>query len=120
MAKNDFQQRLRDREQAVFDAGERIGIQKMWDFVQIVLRDPDTMGRDVFGKGRMEKIYHKTEELADYFSKAFSKDVEADHRQEELDALLREIWGEDLVTFYDRYPEIKKFKYSKAQKGWVD
>lgn len=120
MAKNDFQKRLRDREQAVFDAGERIGIQKMWDFMQIALRDPDVMGKDVLGRKRMAKIYHKTEELADHFSKAFSKDVEADVRQEELDALLREIWEDDLTPFYERYPELKKFRYDKAQKGWVD
>lgn len=120
MAKNDFQKRLRDREQAVFDAGERIGLQKMWDYLQIALRDPEVMGKDVLGRKRMEKVFRKTGELADYFCKAFSKDVEADNRQEELDALLREIWGDDLTTFYDRYPELKKFKYDKPQKGWVD
>ena len=41
-------------------------------------------------------------------------------RQEELDRCLREIWGEDLVPFYERYDELKKFKYDKAKKGWVD
>ena len=120
MAKNDYLERKRQREQDVFDAGERIGMQKMWDYLQLVLRDSETMGRDVFGKKRMEKIFQAAGRYADYFGKAFTKDVEADKRQEELDALLREIWGEDLVTFYDRYPELKKIGYDKPQKGWVD
>ena len=120
MAKNDYLERRREREQNVFDAGERIGMQKMWDYLQVALRDPEAMGRDVFGKKRMEKIFQVVGRHADYFGKAFSKDVEADKRQEELDAALREIWGDELTTFYDRYPELKKFGYDKPQKGWVD
>lgn len=44
---------------------------------------------------------------------------QADKKQEELDALLLEIWGDDLSKFYERYPEIKQIRYDKAQKGWV-
>ena len=39
MAKKDFLNRMKDREQAVLDIGEEMGIQKMWDYLQIALRD---------------------------------------------------------------------------------
>lgn len=120
MAKNEFLRKRDERDQAFFDAGERIGLQKMWDFMQIALRDPDVMGKDVFGRKRMEKLFKASKALADRYHLAFTKDKEADARQEEMDALLKEIWGEDLCKFYDRYPELKKFKYDKPQKGWVD
>ena len=120
MAKNDYLKRQADRDKAFFDAGERVGMQKCWDYVQIALRDQDVMGKDVMGRKRMERVFNRAKDLADYFAIAFSNNVEADKKQEELDALLREIWGEDLSVFYERYPEIKKIRYDKPQKGWVD
>lgn len=118
--KNEFLRKRNERDQAFFDAGERIGLQKMWDFMQIALRDPEIMGKDVFGRKRMEKLYQASKDLADRYNLAFTKHKEADTRQEEMDARLREIWGDDLSTFYERYPEIKKLGYDKPQKGWVD
>lgn len=46
--------------------------------------------------------------------------VDADNKQEELDGVLKEIWEDDIQTFYQRYPYIKKLGYDKPQKGWVD
>ena len=119
MAKNDYLKRQADRNKAFFDAGERVGMQKCWDYVQIALRDQDVMGKDVMGRKRMERVFNRAKDLADYFAIAFSTNVEADKKQEELDALLREIWGDDLSKFCERYPEIKQIRYDKAQKGWV-
>lgn len=50
MAKNDFIRKRNARDQAFFDAGERIGMQKMWDYVQLCLRAPVVVGKDTFGK----------------------------------------------------------------------
>ena len=119
-SKNEFLRKRNERDQSFFDAGERIGLQKMWDYMLIALRDPEIMGKDVFGRKRMEKLYQASKDLADRYNLAFTKDKEADTRQEEMDARLREIWGDDLSTFYERYPEIKKLGYDKPQKGWVD
>lgn len=118
--KNTYQQRRQAVNQAFLDAGEQIGMQKMWDYMQIALRDPETMGKDVFGRQRIEKIFQKTRELANYFHTAFTDDKEADVVQERMDGALREIWGNDLVTFYDRYPQLKKMDYSKPKKNWRD
>ena len=76
------------------------------------------MGKDVLGRKRLEKLYKKTSQLADYFHTAFTDDVEADHRQEEMDAALREIWEKDLCPFYERYPQLKKPDYNKPRKNW--
>ena len=118
--KNKYLDRQRQRDQAFFEAGERIGIQKMWDYMQIALRDPDIMKKDVFGRSRLEKLFLKSKELAEYFHTAFTDDKEADLVQRDMDAALREIWGEDLSEFYDRYPELKKLGYTKSRKNWRD
>ena len=118
--KNTYLDRQRQRDQAFFEAGERIGIQKMWDYMQIALRDPDIMKKDVFGRSRLEKLFLKSKELAEYFHTAFTDDKEADLVQRDMDAALREIWGDDLSTFYDRYPELKQLGYTKAKKNWRD
>ena len=116
--KNTYLERRQAVNQAFLDAGEQMGIQKMWDYLQIALRTPKTMQKDVFGRGRLEKVYKMTAELADYFHTAFTDDKEAEKFQEELDAALREIWGDDLVPFYERYPQLKKPDYSKGKKNW--
>ena len=116
--KNTYLERRQAANQAFLDAGEQMGMQKMWDYIQIALRDSDTMGKDVFGRQRMEKIFQKTRELADYFHEAFTDDKEADLRQEQMDAALWEIWGKDLYPFYERYPQLKKIDYTKPKKNW--
>ena len=118
--KNTYLERRQAVNQAMLDTGEQMGIQKMWDYIQIALRDPETMGKDVMGRKRLEKLCKKTMELANYFHTAFTDDVEADHRQEELDGALREIWDKDLFPFYERYPQLKKVDYTRPKKNWRD
>ena len=119
MAKNDYLDRQHRRDQHFLDVGEEMGMQKMWDYVQQGLRNPEVVGKDIFGRGRLKKLYKACSKLADYYHIAFTDDVEADYRQEELDGNLKEIWEEDLSPFYERYPYLKKQKYDKPKKGWV-
>lgn len=116
---NAYLDKQRKMQQDYFDAGEDFGIQKAWDYIQIALRDPEVMGKDVLGRKRIEKLYKKLCELADYYQTAFTDDKEADYRQEELDAHLREIWDINLCTFYERYPKMKKLGYNKPRKNWI-
>jgi hypothetical protein len=118
MAKNDYLSKQKAMQQGFLDVGEQFGIQKVWDYLQITLRDPAVMGKDTFGRKRLEKIYKNLNRLVDEYHTAFTSDKEADYKQEQLDAQLREIWGEDLVPFYKRYPELKKIDYGKSKKGW--
>ena len=119
MGKNEFLRKRDERDQKLLDAGEEIGMQKMWDYIQVVLRNPEVMDKDTFGRKRLAKVYHELSKVADYYHTAFTNDVEADHRQYELDAQLKEVWKEDFAPFYDRYPQLKKQKYDKPKKGWV-
>lgn len=115
---NAYLMKKKAERQAALDIGEEIGMQKMWDYVQICLRDPDIMGKDTFGKDRIVKLYDALKKEVDFYHVCFTDDKEADYFQEKMDAELREIWGDELQPFYERYPYIKKFDYSKARKNW--
>ena len=118
MAKNDYHQRQRAVHQGFLDAGEQLGMQKMWDYVQIALHDPEVMGRDTFGENRLCKLFDALKKIADVYHTAFTPDKEADYYQEKLDAQLREIYGDKALPFYERYPEMKRITYDKPRKGW--
>lgn len=118
MGKNNYLERQAQVQQKFLEVGEKMGMQKMWDYVQTQLRNPEIVGKDIFGRERLEKLFQGCSEAADHFHTAFTEDVEADYVQEELDALLREIWEDDLSPFYERYPYLKQIKYDKSKKGW--
>jgi hypothetical protein len=115
---NGYLERQKASRQAILDMGEQLGTQKMWDYVQMVLTDPEVMKNKTFSRKGIETLFAKVHELADIYHVAFTDDVEADYYQEKMDAQLREKWGEDLAPFYERYPMIKRLGYDKAMKGW--
>lgn len=119
MGRNDYLKNRADRDRYMLVTGMQMGMQVASDYFQIALRDPEVVGKDTFGRGRIEKIVKKTVELDDYFNLAFSDHVEADRYQEEMDRLLREIWGDDLIPFSGRYDQVKTIKYDKPKKGWA-
>lgn len=116
--KNAYLEKQRKARQVTLDIGEEMGIQKCWDYFQLVLTDPAVMSTHVVTRERLEKIYTALSEIAGRYADCFTSDVEADVLQEELDARLREIWGDKFQPFYERYPYIKKLEYSKPMKGW--
>lgn len=119
MAKNDYLARQKARDKAIFAAGEDIGMQRMWDAVQLALRNPNVVNTDIHGRPRLERLYNGVKEVMDTFHPAFTDAVDADWHQEKLDQALGEIWGEDLEPFDKRYPAIKQYGYDKPRKGWV-
>ena len=62
MGKNNYLQRRRDEQQVFLDVGERMGIQKTCDYIQIALRDPEVMGKGTFGRARIEKLFRRVAE----------------------------------------------------------
>lgn len=64
---NAYLQKREVMNQGLLDAGEQLGMQKMWDYIQLALRDPDVMGKDTFGKKRLEKVYNHLKILADRY-----------------------------------------------------
>lgn len=120
MAKNGFLKNQQAMKQGFLDVGMDTGFQKCWDLLQIVLHDKKVMGKDTFGKERIKKIFWAMKELEKELGTAWmpTKYNDSDVKQRNLDAALKEIWGDELCTFYERYPWVKKPDYSKGRKDW--
>ncbi len=120
MAKNGFLAKQQAIQQGMLDVGMDTGFQKCWDLIQICLRDPEAVGKDTFGKERIKRLYQSLKKYEKELGAAWlpTKEKDADVKQRDLDALLKEIWGDELCTFYERYPWVKKPDYSKGRKEW--
>ena len=116
MGKNDFLARQAATQRAYFDAGLRSGRQQIIDMVSLVLRDPDIMGRDTFGKDRLLKVVMGIGEYIDTYEKAWLKDDETDYYRAKLDDALAEAYGEGLHdSFLQRYEFAPEFDYMKGK-----
>lgn len=122
MAKNDFLRKQKQMQQAVLEMGMDTGFQKCWDLIQICLRDPEVVGKDTFGKERIKRLYNALVRYEKDLGRAFLPTIEkdADVCQRDLDALLGEVWGDELCPFYERYPQIVRPDYTKGRKGWIE
>ena len=118
MAKNAFLEKQKSERQFMLDIGMEMGFQKCWDLIQLALRDPEVVGKDTFGKERIKRLYRGLVKTEHDFGGALTGDVDADYLQEKLDANLREIWGDELCPFKDRYPYIQQTNYKKGKKEW--
>lgn len=116
-----YMEQLQSAHSKGFEDGMRTGVQLLADFICMTLHDPDVMGKNrVMNRGTLDKIFANCSRLDDHFSKAFNAaDVEADYVREEMDAALRDIYGEDTDPFEKRYPYAKDIKYLKPRKGWI-
>ena len=116
MAKNDFLARQKALQTACFEAGLRSGRQQILDMVSLVLRDPDIMGKDTFGKDRLIKIVKGVDEYIDKYEKAWQKDEETDYYRAKLDDALAQAYGEGLHdSFLQRYEFAPEFDYTKGK-----
>lgn len=116
MAKNDYLARQRAIQQGFFNVGIRSGRQQILDMVSLVLRDPDIMGRDTFGKDRLLKVVMGIGEYIDTYEKAWLKDDETDYYRAKLDDALAEAYGEGLHdSFLQRYEFAPEFDYMKGK-----
>lgn len=120
MAKNDFLDKQKARDRAVFEAGEQIGMQRMIDVISIVLHDPEIMGKDTFGKDRMKRVFDGVKKGMDFWHPAYTAGKEADYYQDKMDEALRAVYGDETIPFHERYPDLKRYDYNKARKGWAD
>lgn len=120
MGKNGYLEKKAAKDQALIEAGIACGKQQIVDYLTLVLRDPDYVGKDIFGRERIEKIFVGLHHYEKKFENAYTRHKEADVAQDHLDNMLREVYGEDLVPFSKRQPDVVQMKYDKARKGWVD
>ena len=117
---NAYLQQQEATKQFILDVGMDTGFQKCWDLIQISLRDPEFMGKDVFGKERIKRLYTALKKYEKEFGRAWlpSKYNDADVCQRNLDAKLSEVWKDELCPFKERYPYVRDIDYSKGRKEW--
>ena len=102
--------------QGFFTAGLQCGRQQIIDMMSLVLRDPDIMGKDTFGKDRLLKVVKGIGEYIDTYQKAWEKDDETDYYRAKLDDALAQAYGEGLHdTFLKRYDMAPEYDYLKGR-----
>lgn len=115
---NAYLDKKANREQALLDIGLACGKQQMADYITCVLRNPLYVGKDIFGRDRIEKVLVGLMDYDKKYKKAYTLDKEADVAQQHLDDELRQVYGDELVPFEVRQPDIKILGYEKSRKGW--
>lgn len=120
MSRNGYLEKKAAKDQALIEAGVQCGKQQMVDYLTLVLRNSTYVGKDIHGRERIEKIIAGLYHYEKKYQNAYTKHKEADVAQAHLDEELKEVWGDDLVPFAERQPDVLQMDYSKARKGWVD
>ena len=113
MAKNNYAARMQEEKQFFLTVGEQTGFQRCLDLVQLCLRDPKVVCNDAWGRERLKRLFVALAEYDKEYAPAFQCGDESDVLQEHLDRQLREIAGDDLAPFAERYPYIKMQRYGK-------
>ena len=112
---NPFLAKQEQLRQQAFEVACDMTAQQFFDYMSIVLNDPDVMGKDVFGAKRLLKIHAAMKNLDKVYSEAWVGSQESDYYQEKIDAALRNIFGE-IDPFHVRYPYLHKWNYNKPCK----
>ena len=116
MAKKDFLARQAAVNHGYFEAGLQMGRQQILDLVSLVLRDPEIMGKDTFGKDRLLKVVKGVGDYIDKYQPAWEKTDETDYYRAKLDTALAEAYGESLHdSFMQRYEFAPEFDYVKGK-----
>lgn len=115
MAQSNFLARQEEIRRASFAAGGETMAQQTWDMVCLALNDPEVMGKDTFGAGRLQKLLEAVQKKEREYVKAWISDPESDYYEEKLDAALRDIFGE-IVPFKERYKYLRGHSYDKPFK----
>lgn len=98
-----FQDRQNAKMNAYRQAEKETYIQFMTDTLVLTLNDPEIMGKDVFGKKRLQKVIEGWGKKYDQYCGALLPDDEADYHQIKLDERLSQIFGDDFEKFGKRY-----------------
>ena len=116
MAKNDFLAKQQALQRACFDAGLQCGRQQIMDMLSLVLRDPDIVGKNTFGKDRLLKVVKGIGDYIDKYNEAWQKTDDTDYYRAKLDAALAEAYGEGMHdSFLKRYEYAPEFDYMKGK-----
>ena len=116
MGKNGYLERQRAQQKVFFDAGLQMGRQQILDMMSLVLRDPEIMGKDIFGKDRLVKVVVGIDKCITTYQKAWEKHDDTDYWQKKLDDALVDAYGEARHdSFYQRYEFAPEYDYVKGK-----
>lgn len=108
--------------ESLMDEAFESGYQKACDLLALALHDPEVMGKDVFGECRIVKVYNGMRKHDDEYWEAWTARKEADVKQEHLDdelrAIFKRVYKDQVVPFNMRHNLIFIPGYDRARKGW--
>lgn len=114
--KNQYLAQREAMNKALVKAGLETGRQQILDMASLVLRDPEIMGKDIFGKDRLLKVIQGIGQYMDTYEKAWAKDDETDYYRAKLDEALAEAYGGGMIdSFLQRYEFAPEFDYTKGR-----
>ena len=113
-----FRQMENMKFQEFLRSGERLGFQRACDMIQCALHDPEIMQGNAFGRERILRVMNGAIAYDKKLGIAFTHDPEADVAQRDLDAIIADIYQDDIQTFYERYPDLRQINYAKPRKEW--
>ena len=112
---NPFLAKQEALRQKCFEVACDTATQQFFDYMCIVLNDPEIMGKDVFGAKRLMKVQEAMRKLDKEYSQAWGGGHDSDYYQEKIDGVLKKIFGQ-IVPFRERYPYLKEWDYNKPKK----
>lgn len=74
-----------------------------YDALTLVLNDPEVMGKDVFGRKRLNKLYEALNAKISEILPGMSGADNASHIRRLVDDELRKICGDDFASWEERY-----------------
>lgn len=116
MKQSGFMKRQQEMSREYVLAGVNIGMQQAADAFAIALHDSSLMGKNAFGAARIKAVTDRANQIIDEFFDAWRPGPEQDYQQDRLDRALKDIFGEELQPFKQRYPFVKEQKYRRAKK----
>lgn len=97
-------------------AGLESGRQQIIDMLSLVLRDPEIMGKDTFGKDRLLKVVKGIGIYIDKYQPAWERSEETDYYRAKLDAALAEAYGDEMHdSFLKRYEYAPEYDYKTGR-----
>lgn len=116
MRKNEYIAKRDASRQGFFEAGLQMGRQQIIDMMSLALRDPEIVGKDVFGRERLAKLIRGIGLYIDTYELAWQKHDETDYYRAKLDAALAEAYGAELHdSFLKRYEFSPEYNYKTGR-----
>lgn len=90
-----------------------VATQYYTDVLVLTLNDPEVMGSNAMGEGRIRKVLAAVEERHNRYFDALLRGPETDYYRDKLDEALRQVVKTDFTDFEHRYPQLRQINYRR-------